>query len=179
MRKIPNAELGRLSIEAFKRAEKFNFVVVLDNIRSMNNVGSAFRTSDAFKCEKILLCGITARPPHREITKTALGATESVQWEYFPTTLEAVQTLKKQNYIIVAVEQTDVSIQLHQFKPIKNKKYAFIFGHEVKGVSENILPQCDMALEIPQFGTKHSLNVSVSIGIVLWDFVSKIYLSNT
>ncbi len=169
MRKLLNEELGRLDVAAFKKAPKTPFIVVLDNVRSLNNVGSAFRTSDAFRVEAVYLCGITARPPHREIQKTALGATESVDWKYFASTTEAVDFLRTENYRIVVIEQADESIDLQNFKIDSGKKYALIFGNEVKGVKEDIVKDADKVVEIPQSGTKHSLNVAVSIGVVLWD----------
>jgi len=174
MKKILNEDLNRKSINDFKQAEKFPFVVVLDNIRSMNNVGSVFRTSDAFLCEKIFLCGITPKPPHRDIQKTALGATESVEWEYYENTENVINILKESDYIIASIEQVENAVMLNDFIPDKNKKYAFIFGHEVKGVSQKIVDISDTCLEIPQIGTKHSLNISVSAGVVLWDFVLKL-----
>ncbi len=173
MRKLLNEELNRLSIEDFKNSKKIPVVLVLDNIRSLNNVGSAFRTADAFRIEKILLCGITAKPPHREIRKTALGATESVEWQYFKSTLDAVETLRHENYKILAVEQADHSTLLNNQRYYKKDKYALIFGNEVKGVMDEIVGMADKVLEIPQFGTKHSLNISVSIGVVLWDYYLK------
>lgn len=163
-------ELNRISTEQFRQEANENLVVVLDNVRSMNNVGSLFRTSDAFKVGKICLCGVTATPPHREIHKTALGATESVNWEYYPQTTEAVAHLKNLGYRIVAVEQTNQSIYLQDFKPNTTEKHAFIFGNEAFGVSDEVLPFCDIGLEIPQFGTKHSFNIVVSAGIVLWHY---------
>lgn len=171
VRKLTMDELQRASIEEFKQVEKHQVVVVLDNIRSMHNVGSAFRTSDAFKVEKLILCGITARPPHREIHKTALGATESVEWEHVGETADALKTLKEGGYQIVIVEQTTNSVMLHDIPFTKEGKYAFVFGNEAFGVSDEALPYGDLSLEIPQFGTKHSLNISVSLGIVLWDYV--------
>lgn len=168
MRKLKNEELDRLTIEQFKKSDKSEIVVVLDNIRSLNNIGSVFRTSDAFLVKQIHLCGITAQPPHREIQKTALGATESVDWKYFETTLESVLFLKKEGYQIVAIEQIDKSISLEFFIPGKKQKYAFVFGNEINGVTDNILEYSDICIEIPQFGTKHSFNISVSTGIVLW-----------
>lgn len=178
MRKLKNEELNRLSVEAFKSAEKTPIVIVLDNIRSLNNVGSAFRTADAFRIEAIYLCGITAKPPHREIHKTALGATESVTWKYFQKTEEAIAQLKEQNYEIICIEQVDTSLSLESFNPLHNKKYALVFGNEVKGVEDDIISMCDKCVEIPQIGTKHSLNITVSIGIVLWDFFSKLISEN-
>ncbi len=163
-------ELKRLSIEEFKNSNKIPLVVVLDNVRSMNNIGSAFRTSDAFRIEKIILCGISARPPHREITKTALGADESVGWEYHEKIEDALKQLRDQGFTIVGVEQTDKSIMLEEFPIDKNGKYALVFGNEAFGLSDEALPHLDYSIEIPQFGTKHSLNVSVSLGIAIWDF---------
>jgi len=173
MKKLKNNELNRKTILDFKKSEKMPFIVVLDNVRSMNNIGSVFRTSDAFLVEAIYLCGITAKPPHNDIRKTALGATESVDWQYFETTEEAVNKLKKESYIIISIEQVKGSIKLQNFEIDKQKKYAFIFGHEVKGVSQNIVNMSDMCVEIPQLGTKHSLNISVSAGVVLWEVFSK------
>ena len=173
MRKLKNEELVRLTINEFKSANKMPVVVMLDNVRSMNNVGSAFRTGDAFLIEKIILTGITAQPPHREIHKTALGATETVDWAYFDTTTEAVAALKKEGYELVAIEQADESVSLLDFKPKFDKKYCLIFGNEVMGVEEEIVKAADSCIEIPQHGTKHSLNISVSIGVVLWDWVAK------
>lgn len=171
-------ELQRPSVSEFKRQKKLPVVVVLDNIRSMHNVGSVFRTCDAFAVEKLFLCGITGQPPHREIEKTALGATQSVEWLYFSETTEAIDWLKKQHYSIVAIEQAEGSILLNQFQPGPNQKYALIFGNEVNGVSEKAMAQIDACLEIPQFGTKHSLNIVVSAGVVLWDFVTKLGKKN-
>ena len=174
MRKLLNEELGRLDVASFKKAPKAPFIIVLDNIRSLNNVGSAFRTSDAFRVEAIYLCGITAQPPHREIQKTALGATESVKWRYFKTTAEALTSLRDENYQIIAIEQADKSVKLQNFKVKSGDKYALIFGNEVKGVEEDVVKEADKVIEIPQFGTKHSLNVSVSIGVVMWDLWVKL-----
>lgn len=166
-------ELNRLSPEEYKKVEKTPLVIILDNVRSLNNVGSAFRTADAFRIEKIYLCGITGRPPHREINKTALGATESVDWEYAESTVELVRSLKRGGYEVVALEQVTQSVPLQQFIPKREKKYALVFGNEVFGVHEDVILDCDHVIEIPQIGTKHSLNISVSIGISLWDFVNK------
>lgn len=171
MRKLANEELNRLEIEDFKQIQKNPIVVILDNVRSMNNVGSCFRTSDAFLIEKVILCGITAQPPHREINKTALGATDSVEWQYYKNTLEAIEALKKEGYTIMSVEQAENSVSLETFEPTKNSKYAFIFGNEVYGVEQDVVDASDNCIEIPQFGTKHSLNISVSIGVVLWHTV--------
>lgn len=173
MRKLKNEELGRLEPEEFNAVKKLNACIVLDDIRSMNNVGSAFRTSDAFRIEKIYLCGITATPPHRDINKTALGATETVAWEHQESISDLIQHLKNDGYIIVSVEQADESTKLDQFQPDANRKYAFVFGNEVFGVNEQVVANSDVVLEIPQYGTKHSLNISVSLGIIVWDFVSK------
>jgi tRNA G18 (ribose-2'-O)-methylase SpoU len=170
MRKLEMDELHRISSEQFREEANDNLVLVLDNVRSMNNVGSLFRTADAFKVGKIFLCGLTATPPHREIHKTALGATESVNWEYVKETHEAILVLKNVDYQIVVVEQTTQSVYLQNFQPKKDTKYAFIFGNEAFGVSDEVLPLCDIGLEIPQFGTKHSFNIVVSAGIVLWHF---------
>ncbi|MFQ3213508.1 MAG: 23S rRNA (guanosine2251-2'-O)-methyltransferase [Marivirga sp.] len=173
MRKLANEELNRLELEDFKRLRKNPIVVVLDNVRSMNNIGSCFRTSDAFLVEKVILCGITAQPPHREINKTALGATDSVEWQHFENTLEALIALKNDGYTIMSVEQAENSLSLNSFIPRENEKYAFIFGNEVYGVSQEVVDASDNCIEIPQFGTKHSLNISVSIGVVLWHTVQK------
>lgn len=162
-------ELGRKSIEDFKDATKIPVVVILDNIRSMHNVGSIFRTADGFLIEGIYLCGFTPTPPHRDIHKTALGATETVDWKYFSTTLEAVDQLKEQGYSIIAVEQVEGSVLLDSYTVSQENRIALIFGNEVEGVSEDVLDLCDGALEIPQLGMKHSLNVSIAAGIVLWE----------
>jgi 23S rRNA (guanosine2251-2'-O)-methyltransferase len=173
MRKLNMEELNRLSVEEFKEVKKSPLVIVLDNVRSLNNVGSAFRTSDAFLVEKIILCGITGTPPHKEIQKTALGATESVTWEYVRTTLEAVDQLKALGYQICTFEQVAESVMLDEFVPEKGGKYALIFGNEVFGVEEQVIENSDHIIEIPQLGTKHSLNISVTIGIAIWDFAVK------
>ncbi len=174
MRKLKNEELNRVSIEEFKNTKKIPLVIVLDNVRSLNNVGSAFRTSDAFRVEKIYLCGITGQPPHREINKTALGATDSVDWEHVDNTLTLIQKLKTGGYQIICIEQADNSVMLQNFSPSTNQKYCFVFGNEVFGVGDKIIEASDTCLEIPQFGTKHSLNISVSLGVVVWDFYSKV-----
>lgn len=174
MRKLKNNELGRISVEAFKQTQKTPLIVVLDNIRSLNNVGSVFRTSDAFLIEKIYLCGITATPPNKEIHKTALGATESVDWEYVEDTVALVQSLQKNNVEVAAIEQVENSIKLNDFIPTKNKKLAIVMGNEVKGVQQAVVNVCDYQIEIPQVGTKHSLNISVSCGVVLWDLFQKL-----
>jgi 23S rRNA (guanosine2251-2'-O)-methyltransferase len=173
MRKLKNEELNRISIEEFKITKKNSFAIVLDNVRSLNNVGSAFRTGDAFLVDKLYLCGFTGTPPNREINKTALGATDSVMWEHYASTMEAVAQLKKESYTIVSIEQAEGSVMLQEFQPAAEKKYAFVFGNEVFGVEEEVVAASDVCLEIPQFGTKHSLNISVTIGIVTWDFLSK------
>ncbi len=173
MKKLTLEELGRVSVEEFKRVPKLPVCLVLDNVRSLHNVGSVFRTSDAFSVEKIYLTGITGIPPHREIEKSALGATQSVEWEYAERTGELLAKLKQEGYIIVAVEQTSKSEPLNQFRPESGKKYCLVFGNEVHGVSDEALEHADHAIEIPQAGTKHSLNVSVCVGIVVWEFFSE------
>lgn len=170
MKQLKLDQLGRISKETFKLAKKKPLVILLDNIRSAYNIGSIFRNADAFLSQKILLCGISAFPPHKEIQKTALGAQEVVDWKYYKTTQEAIVEYKELGYEIIAIEQTDTSISLDQFQIEKQKKYLLIFGHEVNGISHEILRLCDKAIEIPQGGTKHSLNVSVCAGIVLWEF---------
>lgn len=174
MRKLENSELERLSTDDFKTADKIPVVVVLDNIRSCHNVGSVFRTSDALLIEKIYLCGITATPPDKEIRKTALGAENSVDWAYFASTIDILDQLRSEGFIIVAIEQVEGSISLNDFFPQPNEKIALIFGNEVKGVQQEVVNLCDKTVEIPQFGTKHSFNISVSAGIVLWDLFNKI-----
>jgi 23S rRNA (guanosine2251-2'-O)-methyltransferase len=174
MRKLRNNELGRISVSTFKKANKTPIIVVLDNIRSLNNVGSVFRTSDAFLIEKIYLCGITAIPPNREIHKTALGATESVDWEHKEDTLALVKKLKSEGIVVAAIEQAENSIMLDEFSLESNKKIAIVFGNEVKGVQQEVVSESDYCVEIPQIGTKHSLNISVSCGVVLWDLYQKI-----
>lgn len=173
MRKLRNSELGRISVDEFKEANKTPLIVVLDNIRSLNNIGSVFRTSDAFLIEKIYLCGITATPPNKEIHKTALGSTDSVDWEYVEDTLELVEKLKAENVKVLSIEQADNSTMLDVFTPEKGKKYAVVFGNEVKGVQQEVVTISDNCIEIPQLGTKHSLNISVSCGVVLWDLFCK------
>lgn len=173
MKKLANAELGRISVEEFKEAQKTPIVIVLDNIRSLNNVGSAFRTADAFLLEAIYLCGVTGTPPNPEIHKTALGATESVICKKYSSTLDCVKELKNNGYTICSAEQTQNSIQLQQFQLSKNEKYALVFGNEVYGVEQEIINASDKIIEIPQYGSKHSLNVAVSIGIVSWEFVKQ------
>ena len=174
MRKLKNSELGRISVDAFKDVAKTPLIVVLDNIRSLNNVGSVFRTSDAFLIEKIYLCGITATPPNKEIHKTALGATESVAWEYVNDTLELVEKLKAENVKVLSIEQAENSTMLNEFIPEENQKYAIVMGNEVKGVQQEVVSASDTCIEIPQLGTKHSLNISVSCGVVLWDLFNKL-----
>ncbi len=177
MRKLKNSELVRLSVPEFKNTAKIPVVIVLDNVRSLNNIGSVFRTSDAFLIDRILLCGITATPPHKDIHKTALGATDSVDWNYFPETEDAILSLKKEGFIIVAVEQTEESTGLDAFRFNRDKKYAFVFGHEIRGVQQEIVDLSDLSLDIPQFGTKHSLNISVCVGMVLWEVFTQKGLS--
>jgi len=173
MRKLLIEEMNRLTVEEFKESDKFPFVILLDNIRSLNNIGSFFRTADAFRAQKLILCGYTQHPPHREITKSALGAENSVIWEKEDSTLEAVRKLKEQGYKVLSVEQAEGSTLLQNFEPEKDIPYAFVFGNEVEGVADEVIEASDGCIEIPQFGTKHSFNVSVSAGIVLWHFVSK------
>lgn len=173
MIKLKLEELNRIDEEGFKAIPKNNFVLVLDSIRSLNNVGSVFRTADAFLAESIYLCGITGTPPHRDIHKTALGATDTVAWQHVPDICGLLQHLKTQDYIIVALEQTDESVMLQEFEPDLDSKYAFVLGNEVDGVSDGALELTDLCLEIPQFGTKHSLNVSVATGILVWDYIFK------
>lgn len=174
MRKLKNSELGRLSADEYKEIEKTPITVVLDNIRSCNNIGSVFRTSDALLIEKVMLCGITATPPNAEIHKTALDAEKSVPWEYFEETETAIGELKKNGYRVFAVEQVESSIMLPDFQPSTTERLAVVFGNEVKGVQQSVINVCDGAIEIPQYGTKHSFNISVSAGIVLWDLVQKL-----
>jgi 23S rRNA (guanosine2251-2'-O)-methyltransferase len=174
MKKLKLDELNRATVTEFQSQKKFPLVLVLDNVRSMNNVGSAFRTADSFNIEKLYLVGITATPPNREITKTALGADESVEWQHFSDILELIYKLKNDGFTVCAIEQVENSTKLNDFMPDKNKKYAFIFGNEVFGVNEEAVDNADLCIEIPQFGTKHSLNISVTLGITCWDFVNKI-----
>ncbi|MCC8427051.1 RNA methyltransferase [Mucilaginibacter sp. UR6-11] len=174
MRKLKLDELNRASITEFKVQEKLPVAVVLDSVRSMHNIGSIFRTSDGFAVNQICLCGITAQPPHREIEKTALGATLSVNWSYHKDAVDAVNQLRADGYRIIAIEQAENSIMLNEFTPDKNAKYALIFGNEVNGVSDEVMQIIDTCIEIPQFGTKHSFNIVVSAGIVLWDFFAKL-----
>jgi 23S rRNA (guanosine2251-2'-O)-methyltransferase len=176
MRKLRNPELNRLTAEEYKQAAKLPLVVVLDNIRSCNNIGSVFRTSDALLIEKVYLCGITATPPNAEIHKTALDAEKSVEWEYFEKTEDAVVELQNKGYKVYAIEQVENSISLPDFYPASSEKVAVVFGNEVKGVQQKVVNICDGSIEIPQFGTKHSFNVSVSAGIVLWDIFRKMQI---
>ena len=173
MRKLENSELDRKSIEAFKKSQKTPLILVLDDIRSLHNIGSVFRTADAFLIEKIYLCGITATPPNKEIHKTALGATDTVNWEHTENVLELIEKLKKENIITLAIEQVESAVFLQDFKVENGKKYALIFGNEVYGVAQEAVALCDGCIEIPQLGTKHSLNISVSAGIVVWDLFQK------
>lgn len=177
MRKIENSELGRKSIDAFKNSEKTPIIIVLDDIRSLHNIGSVFRTADAFLIEKIYLCGITATPPNKEIHKTALGATETVAWEHHKNIIDVIENLKTEGVITLAIEQVENAVFLQDFKVEKDKKYALIFGNEVYGVSQEAVAICDGCIEIPQLGTKHSLNISVSVGIVVWDLFKKLNCS--
>ena len=174
LRKLKITEMNRLSVEEFRKTSKFPVSVVLDNVRSMHNVGAVFRTSDAFLLEKIYLCGITAVPPHPELHKTALGAEETVDWTYFKETIDAVRKLKEEGYTVLAIEQCEGSTILDRLTLDSSKKYAVVLGNEVKGVQQDVVDICDGCIEIPQFGTKHSLNVSVAAGIVLWEFVKNI-----
>lgn len=173
MRKLANSELERKNIDEFKEAQKTPIIIILDDIRSLHNIGSVFRTSDAFLIEKIYLCGITATPPNKEIHKTALGATDTVTWEYQKEVSTVIDQLKAEEIFVFAIEQVENSIMLNEFEVEKDKKYALIFGNEVKGVSQQAIEKCDGVIEIPQLGTKHSLNISVSAGIVVWDLFKK------
>lgn len=174
MRKLKNEELPRLDVDAFRKAKKTPVVIVLDNIRSLNNIGSVFRTADAFLIEKVYLCGITATPPHKDIRKTALGATESVAWEYRESTLALIEEYNAKAYETIAVEQAEKAVMLNDFKIDSSKRYVLVFGNEVKGVAQDVVDVCRQVVEIPQFGTKHSLNISVSAGVVIWDFWQKL-----
>ena len=175
MKKLKLEELGRVDVATFKSTTKTPIVIVLDNIRSMNNIGSVFRSADAFAVEDVYLCGITAQPPHREIEKTALGATESVQWKYFESTHLAIQDLKQNNYLIGSIEQVQNSVSLAKLVVDTQAKYALVFGNEVMGVDQEVINQSNMCIEIPQFGTKHSFNISVTAGIVLWEFYRQLH----
>ena len=179
MRKLKITELNRLTAEAYRTSRKTPLVVVLDNVRSLHNAGSIFRTADAFRMEAVYLCGITATPPHVEIHKTALGAEETVAWRYFKETTDAIEDLKQKGYVICAVEQAEGSISLDQLSLDKHRKYAVVVGHEVKGVQQKVMDVCDFCVEIPQFGVKHSLNVAVAAGIVLWDFFKMLNLDQS
>ncbi|QDK81442.1 RNA methyltransferase [Spirosoma sp. KCTC 42546] len=172
-RKLSLDELNRLSVDEFKDTEKFPYCLILDDIRSLNNVGSVFRTADAFRASKLYLCGITGQPPHRDITKTALGATESVSWEYTADVAALVKQLQADGWVVAAVEQAEGSTSLSDFLPEPNKRYAFVLGNEVTGVQDEIVQLADLVLEVPQFGTKHSLNIAVTTGIICWDFLQK------
>ena len=174
MRKLENSELDRLTVDGFKAVTKTPLIVILDNIRSLNNIGSVFRTSDAFRIEKIYLCGITATPPHKDIQKTALGSTESVDWDYTESTLELVKKLQSKDIQVLSIEQAENATMLNNFTPKPNTTYALVFGNEVKGVSQEVVSLSDQVIEIPQYGTKHSLNISVSCGVVLWEVFSKL-----
>ncbi len=178
-KKTPNEALKRIDVAAFHESEKAPIVIVLDDIRSLNNIGSVFRTADAFRIEKIILCGITAQPPHRDIRKTALGATESVAWEYQEEVSSGIKKLKNEGFVIVALEQTEAAVLLNDFKIQTNQKYAIILGNEVRGVKQDVVDQSDFCVEIPQFGTKHSLNVSVSCGMIIWDLACKLGVLKT
>lgn len=169
-RKLLNIELGRVTADEYRKLPESGLVVVLDNIRSAHNVGSAFRTADSFKADKILLCGISAIPPSAEIHKSALGAEDSVAWEHFDRTQDAVEVLRKAGYTVVSVEQTVNSVKLNDFKPVPGNRYALVFGNEVEGVQQDVVDASDFSLEVPQWGTKHSLNVSVTVGVILWHF---------
>ena len=176
MRKLLNEELTRLTPEQFKAGDKTPIVIVLDNVRSHLNVGSVFRTADAFLIEAIYLCGITGTPPHRDIHKTALGATETVTWKFFFNTIDAINELKADGYHIISIEQAEYATMLNRFRPVTQQKYAVVFGNEVEGVEQDVVNASDFVIEIPQLGTKHSLNISVSAGVVIWDMVCKMGL---
>lgn len=173
MRKLENSELERKTVSDFKKAEKTPLIIILDDVRSLNNIGSVFRTADAFLIEKIYLCGITATPPNKEIHKTALGATETVEWEHQEDVVSVIEKLKKENVTVYAIEQVESSVFLQNMEVDKNKKYALVFGNEVYGVSQKAVETCNGSIEIPQLGTKHSLNIAVSTGIVVWDLFKK------
>lgn len=175
MRKLRTVEMRRLSLEDFHQAEKLPLIVVLDDVRSLYNVGSVFRSCDAFRVEAIYLCGITATPPHAEIHKTALGAEDSVSWKYFPSAMEAIEDLRARDIYIYGVEQVEGSEKLQDLNPKQGQRYAVILGNEVKGVHQEVIDQCDGCLEIPQYGTKHSLNVSVTAGIIVWEFAKRYF----
>ena len=174
MRKLSLDELNRLSVDEFKAVQKFSYCLLLDDIRSLNNVGSVFRTADAFRAETLYLCGITGTPPHRDITKTAIGATESVDWQHAPDIDALVSDLQGRGYVVVAIEQAQGSVLLPDFQPDTDKRYAFVFGNEVMGVRDSVVQQADYVVEIPQFGTKHSLNIAVTAGVVCYDYINKV-----
>lgn len=174
MRKLKITELNRLTYEEYKETDKIPLTIVLDNVRSLHNVGSVFRTSDAFLIEQIFLCGITSPPPHAEIHKTALGAEDSVTWQYYEKTEQALNVLKNKDYTLLAIEQAEGSTMLNEMKLEKGRKYAVVFGNEVKGVQQSVVDSCDTCIEIPQYGTKHSLNVSVTAGIIIWEFANQL-----
>jgi 23S rRNA (guanosine2251-2'-O)-methyltransferase len=178
MRKLLNEELNRKTIDEFKNATKTPIIIVLDNVRSLNNVGSVFRTADAFLVEAIYLCGITGTPPNKDIQKTALGSTETVLWKHYANTVDAVNELKQSGYKVLAIEQAESAIMLNDFKPAKNEKLAIVFGNEVKGVQQEVMDVSDDVLEIPQVGTKHSLNIAVSVGVVVWDLFLKVKVNH-
>ncbi|HLW32109.1 MAG TPA: TrmH family RNA methyltransferase [Aequorivita sp.] len=173
-RKLKNSELDRIDSEAYKTSKKTPLIVILDNIRSLNNIGSVFRTADAFLVKKIYLCGITAKPPHKDIQKTALGATDSVTWEYVENTMDVVLKLQKEGVFVASIEQAESAVHLNDFPVQSELTYAIIFGNEVKGVQQKVVSASDAVIEIPQFGTKHSLNIAVSVGVVVWDLFVKL-----
>ncbi len=173
-RKLKNSELDRINPEEYKSSEKTPLIIILDNIRSLNNIGSVFRTADAFLVKKIYLCGITAKPPHKDIQKTALGAQDSVEWEYTENVMEVVQKLQNEGVFVASIEQAELAVNLNDFSVQKEMTYAVIFGNEVKGVQQKVVTASDVVIEIPQFGTKHSLNISVSVGVVVWDLFVKL-----
>ena len=173
-RKLKNSELDRINSDEFKNSEKTPLIIILDNIRSLNNIGSVFRTADAFLIEKIYLCGITATPPHKDIQKTALGATDSISWEYVENTIDLITKLQSEGIIVASIEQAEHSVSLDKFSIKKDATYAIVFGNEVKGVSQEVVSVSDLVIEIPQYGTKHSLNILVSAGIVIWDLFCKL-----
>lgn len=173
-RKLKNSELDRINPDEYKAANKTPLIIILDNIRSLNNIGSIFRTADAFLVKKIYLCGITAQPPHKDIQKTALGATDSVEWEYAENTLDVIEKLKNEGVFIASIEQAELAVNLDDFSVQKELTYAIIFGNEVKGVQQKVVSASDVVIEIPQFGTKHSLNIAVSVGVVVWDLFVKL-----
>lgn len=183
MKKLTTLEMGRINAEQFKAADKMPLIIILDNVRSLNNIGSVFRTSDAFRVESIYLCGISATPPSPEIHKTALGAEDSVDWQYFEDTHEAIKALQQQGYQVMAIEQCQGSTMLNEWQPVFDnaaiKGYAVVMGNEVKGVQQTVVDMCDGCIEIPQYGTKHSLNVSVTTGLVIWDFFKAFYNNNS